>query len=214
MTKYINKISKISKTVINNIEVKPLKGIIMNNIRRDFLKKVAAAGLVLTIGAEAKGRGQRQRGNGNSLDEHQLDELFYIYQEEKVARDVYITLGEKYTGENTFASIQLSEQRHIDAAQGLCDKYKIDLSEVNEQEVGNFVVPELQDLYDYCITEGTKGLSEALEIGVLVEETDIADLTKAIKDMNMPDDVIRVYENLREGSYNHLEAFQTALQRR
>ena len=180
----------------------------MENQRRGFITKSIAAGLALTLGLEAKGR--RKSGNGGTLDEHQLDELFYIYQEEKVARDAYITLGEMYPGENTFASIQLSEQRHIDAAQGLCEKYKIDLSEVNEQEVGNFIVPELQDLYDYCIVEGSKSHTDALAIGVLIEETDIADLTKAIEEMNMPDNVIRVYENLREGSYNHLEAFQTA----
>ena len=175
--------------------------------RREFLKKSIAAGLALTLSANAS----RRKGTGRGLTEHQLDELFYIYQEEKVARDVYITLGNIYSKENTFASIQLSEQRHIDAAQGLCDKYNIDLSEVNEQQVGNFVVQGLQDLYDYCIQEGSKSLFDALSIGVLIEETDITDLTKAIEDMDMPDDVIRIYENLREGSYNHLEAFQAAL---
>lgn len=183
----------------------------MTKQRREFLAKMAAVGAIAVTGLEARGRKGRRKST--NLTTEQLDELFYIYQEEKVARDVYITLGNLYPSENTFASIQLSEQRHIDAAETLCIKNNIDLSEVNEQEVGNFLVPALQDLYDYCIAEGSKGIIEALQIGVLIEETDIDDLTKAIEEMHMPDDVIRVYENLREGSYNHLEAFQGALSR-
>ena len=78
--------------------------------------------------------------------------LFYIYQEEKVARDVYITLGNIYTDENTFASIQLSEQRHIDSARGLCEKYGVSTEGVDEESVGNFVLPVLQELYDTCVS--------------------------------------------------------------
>lgn len=142
------------------------------------------------------------------LTEEQKDELFFIYQEEKLARDVYITLGIEYPDENTFAYIQLSEQRHIDAAQMLCEKYGIDISEVNEDEVGNFVLPVLQELYDNLVAQGMASLLEALNVGVFIEELDIHDLTHIIEDLDMPDDVVHVYENLREGSYNHLEAFE------
>ncbi len=145
------------------------------------------------------------------LTDEQLDELFFIYQEEKLARDVYITLGNIYTDENTFASIQLSEQRHIDAAQILCERYGIDLSEVNEDGVGNFVLPVLQELYDTLVAQGKTSLLEAYNVGVYIEELDIHDITHAIEDLGMPDDVVSVYENLREGSYNHLEAYETAI---
>ncbi|MEA3490932.1 MAG: DUF2202 domain-containing protein [Campylobacterota bacterium] len=167
-------------------------------------------------GGGQSGGGRGGQGGGRSraaLTQEQKDELFFIYQEEKVARDVYITLGKLYPNENTFASIQLSEQRHIDAAQGLCEKYGIDISAVDEDQVGNFVLPVLQDLYDTCIGLGEESLPDALRVGELVEVTDIKDLDHAINDLDMPDDVIRVYENLREGSYNHLEAFQSAIAR-
>ncbi len=147
------------------------------------------------------------------LTDEQKDELFFIYQEEKLARDVYITLGIKYPDENTFAYIQLSEQRHIDAAQVLCEKYGIDTSEVNEDEVGNFVLPVLQELYDNLVAQGSVSLLEALNVGVFIEELDIDDLTHAIEDLGMPDDVVNVYTSLREGSYNHLEAYETAIER-
>ena len=180
--------------------------------RRSFFSKMLVAGVggvsLFTNTANAKGR----KGK-TVLTDKQKDELFFIYQEEKLARDVYITLGKLYPDENTFASIQLSEQRHIDAAQGLCEKYNIDISDVNEDEVGNFELPVLQDLYDDLVEQGTESLYDALGVGVFIEELDIGDLTDAIEKMDMPSDVVNVYENLREGSYNHLESFQGALSR-
>ena len=187
--------------------------------RRSFLSKMFIAGassIALLSTSAYAGRGGGGKGSGNkststSLTEVQKDKLFFIYQEEKLARDVYITLGQQYPNENTFASIQLSEQRHIDAAQNLCDKYGIDISEVNEDGVGNFVLQVIQDYYDALVAEGSVNLTAALGVGVFVEELDIHDLDEAIELFDGVDDVVRVYENLREGSYNHLEAFNTAL---
>ena len=145
------------------------------------------------------------------LTEEQKDMLFYIYQEEKVARDVYITLGNIYTNENTFASIQLSEQRHMDSARELCEKYDVSTEGVDEDNVGSFVLPVLQELYDTCVSEGEKSLLDALKIGELIEYTDIEDLEHA--SVGMPEDVVSVYHNLLEGSLSHLDAFQTAIAR-
>jgi len=149
--------------------------------------------------------------NDSGLNGEQLDQLFYIYQEEKVARDSYITLGNLYPQENTFAHIQNAEQRHIDAAQVLCETYGVDISGVDEGSVGNFVVPVLQELYDTVIATGSSSLMDALEMAELIEITDIEDLDHAINDLGMPADVIQVYTSLREGSYNHLEAFRRSM---
>lgn len=182
----------------------------MNNIinsRRNFLTKMLVVG---TSGIALLSSSVYANDSSTSaLDEEQKDMLFYIYQEEKVARDVYITLGKIYVDENTFASIQLSEQRHIDSAKGLCDKYGVDTSLVDEDTVGEFVLPVLQELYDTCISEGRKSLLDALKIGELIEYTDIEDLEHA--SVGMPSDVVAVYENLKEGSLSHLDAFQAAI---
>ena len=184
------------------------------NSRRNFLSKMLVAGIggvaLLSTTSQARGRGRVATA---TLTDEQKDELFFIYQEEKVARDVYITLGKIYTDENTFASIQKSEQRHIDAARGLCEKYGVSIEGVDEGSVGNFVLPVLQDLYDTCVGLGEESLLDALKVGELIEVTDIHDLDHVINDFGMPNDVINVYENLREGSYNHLDAFQTAIER-
>ncbi len=164
--------------------------------------------MALLSTADAKGTNS---GGTVTLTSVQKDEVFFLYQEEKVARDVYITLGKLYPGENTFASIQLSEQRHMDSVKGLCDTYGVDTSEVDESVVGEFVLPVLQDLYDTCVSMGSESLLDGLKVGKLIEETDIKDITHIIEDFGMPADVITVCENLREGSYNHLDAFNTAI---
>ncbi|MDD2451100.1 MAG: DUF2202 domain-containing protein [Sulfurovum sp.] len=156
-------------------------------------------------------KGPRNGSSTQTLTEAQKDKLFFIYQEEKVARDVYITLGNIYTDENTFASIQISEQRHMDAARGLCEKYGVDISGVDESHVGEFVLPVLQELYDTCVATGEESRLDALKIGELIELTDIDDLEEAAK--GMPSDVVNVFDNLKEGSYNHLDAFRTAISR-
>jgi len=45
-----------------------------------------------------------------------------------------------------------------------------------------------------------------IQVGIFIEETDIADLQKAISE-SKHDDLDRAYENLLQGSYNHLQAF-------
>ena len=187
---------------------------INQNDRRGFLSKMLVAGAsgiaLLSSSAYAS-----NNNGGSTLTEEQKDMLFFIYQEEKVARDVYIYLGELYPDESTFASIQLSEQRHMDAAQQLCINYGIDISMIDESEsaCGEFYVDYLQELYETCINLGESELVEALKVGKLIEETDIGTLTESIESMDMPDDIIRTYEILREGSYNHLESYEAAIAR-
>jgi hypothetical protein len=47
---------------------------------------------------------------------------------------------------------------------------------------------------------------EALKVGAFIEETDIADLQKAMAGTSRPD-ILMVYDNLMRGSRNHLRAF-------
>lgn len=179
------------------------------NSRRNFLSKMLITGVsgVALLSGTAYAKSEITI----DLTDEQKDELFFIYQEEKVARDVYITLGKLYPNENTFASIQLSEQRHIDAARELCEKYNVSIEGVDEDSVGNFVLPVLQELYDTCVSEGEKSLLDALKVGELIEITDIDDLEHAC--VGMPADVVNVFENLKEGSLSHLDAFTAAIAR-
>ena len=145
------------------------------------------------------------------LTEDQKDMLFFIYEGEKVARDVYITLGKIHKDENAFALMRFSEQRHINCARDLCNTYGVETSQVNEDTVGKFESLVLQTLYDACTEKGKKSLHDALEVAEFIETTDIEDLEQA--SVGMPNDVINVYENIKKRNIRHLDTFQAALSR-
>lgn len=182
-----------------------------------MLKNIAVAGLtvaLLATSAVASGKGKRggdtvSTSTSTELTQDQKDTLLFIYQEEKVARDAYITLGNLYPNQSTFANIQLSEQKHIDSAQELCEKYGVDISNIDETNIGEYVVPVLQELYDTLVVMGSTSELDSLKVGEYIEITDIDDLEHA--EIGMPSDVVKVFENLKAGSYNHLDAFRAAI---
>ena len=184
---------------------------VKDNKRRDFMR-VLGLGAIVTASTAFAARGSKKSA---VLTEEQKDTLFFIFQEEKVARDVYITLGNIYTDESTFAQIQISEQEHILSAQVLCERYGIDTSSVNlsleNDFIGQFELTSMQELYNSCIGLGEISLLEALKVGKLIEVTDIEDLEHAAE--GMPSDVVNAYDNLKAGSLEHLDAFKKAIAR-
>jgi len=105
-------------------------------------------------------------------------------------------------GSKVFANIAKSEQSHMDAVKAILEKYSL---VVPSDEAGTFELTELQTLYNTLIGMGNVSSNEAMKVGVLVEETDIDDLIERMVDA--PDDIEIVYQNLLNGSYNHLNAF-------
>lgn len=136
-----------------------------------------------------------------------VQNILFMKQEEKLARDVYQALYEKW-GHTTFANIVVSEQRHMNAVDGLITRYK--LTDETPTEYGKFTYPELQALYDALVARGNESMEEALAVGVEIENTDIADLQAAIA-VTTEKPIKTVFSNLLSGSYNHLAAFTTAL---
>lgn len=155
-------------------------------------------------------------GNRNSgltqetgtLDLIEKEGLIYMLEEEKLAHDVYVTLYEQW-GVSIFQNIANSEQRHESQVESLIDKYSLE-NPVGDNPVGVFVNPELQQLYDDLIAQGSQSLTEALKVGVIIEETDIVDLQTYINQTDNAD-IQQVYERLLSGSENHLSAFTSNL---
>jgi hypothetical protein len=133
-----------------------------------------------------------------------------IYEEEKVARDVYITLEKLYPKENTFANIQLAEQTHMNAVRKLCVKYAIEIPEL-DQAVGVFELETIGNLYNFFVEKGEISLLDALTAGKDIENMDMDDLEAAKE--GMPKDVQNVFSNLMIGSSYHLTAFFNAIAR-
>jgi hypothetical protein len=137
--------------------------------------------------------------------------LTYMREEEKMARDVYLVLYEKWQS-RVFNNIAISEQKHMDAIKTLLDGYGI-TDPAAGKSAGEFTNPELQDLYYELVRDGSVSLVEALNVGVSIEETDIDDLNTGIASTKRKD-IITVYSNLLAGSYNHLDAFIANLAKR
>jgi len=135
------------------------------------------------------------------------DLLQAMVAEEKVAHDVYVTLGDMYDVP-TFDRIAASEVGHQDAVRTLLDTYDVADPTVGDA-VGEFDDPMFQAMYDDMDAQGSESLNEAAQVGIAIEELDIADLQAAI-DAGQPADIERVFTNLLNGSQRHLAAF-TAL---
>ncbi len=129
-------------------------------------------------------------------------------EEEKLARDVYQVLYEKWNV-RIFKNIAASEQRHFEAIGALLTRYG--LADPANSERGVFTDTALQALYAELTAAGSGSLAAALEAGVKIEKADIADLEAAIAATAKPD-LKRVYVNLLKGSLNHLDAFENNLE--
>lgn len=61
------------------------------------------------------------------------------------------------------------------------------------------------------MAKGAASLKDALEVGVLIENGDIAVLEAGLIETAQPD-IKRVYTNLLNGSSNHLDGFESVLE--
>ena len=133
--------------------------------------------------------------------------LSYLIEEEKLAHDVYTVLYEEYDSK-VFGNILESEAKHQDQVLTLLDDYGIE--DPRSDELGVFNDPELQELYDTLVAKGMLSETDAFEVGVMIEEKDIADITYQLENAS-EEDVIETLERLRSGSENHLRAFNKQL---
>jgi len=128
--------------------------------------------------------------------------------EEKLARDVYLTLGKTYN-QKMFVNIPESEQRHMDAVKVLLDKYEI-VDPVADNEIGSFENLDFKKLFDDLVKKGNSSFNDAMLVGKEIEEMDIKDLVERIEQTDNPD-IKSVYENLKRASENHLKDFSNHL---
>jgi hypothetical protein len=137
-------------------------------------------------------------------------DMLFMREEEKLARDLYILLDEKW-GVAPFARIAIGEQMHMDAVLRLLARYRLD-DPAAGKTIGEFASTELQALFDDLLRRGSESAVAALEVGGIVEEVDLEDLAAALARSDNAD-IDQVYEILSCGSRNHLRDFARALER-
>ena len=142
------------------------------------------------------------------LTTQEKDMLTFMREEEKMARDVYLEMFEKW-GAAIFSNIAVSEQRHMDTMKKMLDKYRMP-DPAEGLAIGDFANLDLQAKYDELIGSGSKSYVDALYAGATIEEIDMVDIQHAL-DVTTHIDLRTAYQNLLEGSKNHLRSFVRAL---
>lgn len=138
------------------------------------------------------------------LNSAELTSLSFMREEEKLARDVYITLYNKW-GVTIFTNISNSEQTHMDAILMLLSKYSL-TDPVSNNAVGVFNNVTLQNLYNQLVAQGNISVLDAYKVGATIEDLDIFDLKNALLN-NDNQDIKLVYDMLTKGSRNHIRSF-------
>lgn len=176
-----------------------------------MLKKIIALLLLgtalIAIGTPAYARSPTSAVS--SLTAQEEEDMLFIREEEKVARDTYLTSYDLW-GLTIFSNIASSEQSHMDAMLKLLKKYNLS-DPAAGNVVGEFTNQTLQNLYDTLAGLSSSSAVAALKVGGLIEETDIHDITVAVSH-SQHQDITKVYETLMCGSRNHLRGFAQTLE--
>ncbi len=183
---------------------------------------------ILTLGYYT-GSAYAARGDSASLDNIEASHLTFMREEEKLARDVYLTLAELYPNQQVFNKIATtSEQTHTDTMRDKLSQFN--LADPNPEtnnlpaSLGIFTGAE----WGWYFTEKYIALTEkaksnelaALYVGAYIEELDMQDI--AICPQVMIDHgftspcgleytdakaLINAYRSLISGSQSHLRSY-------
>ena len=165
---------------------------------------LAACGGSTPAAAAASASALVPAGTVLDVDEGTVADMVFLREEEKMARDVYVTLGQLWPLA-IFANIQESEQRHMDAVLQLLQAAGV-ADPAAGKGVGEFTNPELASLYTALVAQGSASQLGALVVGATIEDYDLADLAECAAAATDPT-VLTVYANLAKGSRNHLRSF-------
>ena len=96
-----------------------------------------------------------------------------VREEEKLARNVYITLGLIYPHKKIFGRIDDSEQRHTSAVGDMLEKYGVDDPITNDNigvYTGDRFGSYFTEKYIALVERGSKSALAALQVGALIEQ--------------------------------------------
>ena len=140
----------------------------------------------------------------NFLNQTEKEGLIYIAEEEKLSRDLNGFFYDKW-GLEIFANMKKAAQTNVNSVLSIIAKYGLE-NPIENDKIGNFMNPRLQDLYGKLLQDGSDSVGDALKADAFIEELDIADLEMYLHFTTNPD-VERAYANLMDGAKEHLREF-------
>lgn len=174
--------------------------------------------------------GSQTISEAGQLDITETTHLIFMREEEKLARDVYITLSSMWPDSPIFQEIgEGSEQTHTDVIRDKLADYGIpdpnpDTNNL-PSSIGVYTGEEFgayfQEKYMLLINKGSQSELDALYVGAFIEELDMHDLIECPKIIVETDNgitdcglhytdepaLISTINSLLDGSKNHLRAF-------
>jgi len=138
-----------------------------------------------------------------TLSEEEKNDLLFMREEEKLARDVYQALFIQWFS-TIHGNISDSEQKHMDRVETFLKAYG--LKDSASEDDGVFNNADLKTLYDQLVEQGFESELEAYKVGAYIEEVDIKDLEDAIENTDIPE-LKKMYTDLKNASGKHLRKF-------
>ncbi|MDN5302939.1 MAG: hypothetical protein PWQ60_2453 [Thermoanaerobacteraceae bacterium] len=133
--------------------------------------------------------GAKEAISDNNLNLEKM--LRYAIEDEFLARSEYEAIIEKFGQVKPFTNIIKAEEKHISMLKDLYSKYNYKIPEDNSKD--HIIIPQ--------------NLNDSFKAGVNAEIDNIAMYDKFLK-QDIPDDIKKVFVELRDASKNHLSAFQ------
>ncbi len=166
------------------------------------------------------------------LDNGETHHLVFMREEEKLARDVYMTMQDLYPNEAVFANIgDNSEQTHTDTVRDMLEKHNIADPNPDANLLPDAIGVFTGDDYGWYFTEkfdlltnwGAQSVLDALYVGAFIEELDMLDIIGCPKVIVETDngigagqcgleytdeaDLQTMYTHLVDGSKDHLRSY-------
>jgi hypothetical protein len=157
--------------------------------------------LITSLMLFAEGTAEVQREQ-SLLTSQEREDLLFMYEEERLARDVYHALAQRWDMP-IFANIARSEQTHMDAIANLFTIYGLEIPALSP---GEYAEPEFTQLYQELVESGSQSIEQALAVGAEIERMDIIDLELRMENTTQ-EQILITYDRLKRGSENHLRAF-------
>jgi len=200
----------------------------MKKINKTLLNGVIGVAIIAgAISTKAVFASSEVEIDEGSLDSNEQAHLMFMREEEKLARDVYLKLGEMYPDSEIFGNIDDSEQTHTIAVKDKIEEYGLEDPNTNDN-IGVFTGEDFgeyfREKFELLVERASISELEAYYVGAYIEELDMMDINQCpqiivemdngINDINEcgkvytdKQDIIQLYTSLLDGSDSHLESY-------
>ena len=224
MSRKINEQKIIFLKLSGNTDMKILNKVLLNGFIG--LAIVSAAANVMAKGRNASTE-MTEIIEETLLDYNEQTHLAFMREEEKLARDVYLTLGTMYPDSVIFGNIDDSEQKHTNAVKAMIENYGYEDPNTNDN-IGIYTGEDygwyFTEKYNLLVERASISELEAMYVGAFIEEIDMMDINQCPQvivetDNGINDvsecgkiytdnaDIQRLYSSLLDGSDSHLEGY-------